>query len=298
MSARRNWPAQLVPFRLSAFAALLTAMLACLGAIAPASASSSGGPNCRDRTVLDFSAPLRGMQPPSHGPAAGSLPFLPGGLQLDHFGSKVGVGPTQVGFVLSSGGEGRGKESSGWEAWSTLTAVRAGGAALRIVGKKRQTLNRVTSGSVDSLRLGVFSLPAREAFYRLNVVFRNGSESHSYREYYRVLPRRVDLRLALSSAVLAPGEKLSWRLENFGTLQVSHGLEYSIERLSNSRWVVDPITPSGFPGVGFSMGAGDASRCQSLQLPAQISPGLYRLSKDAEVGGRERRVVSEFTVVG
>lgn len=283
--------------RLLVLAGLLTVMVfACSSVASSASGSSLTTSECHDGKVLDYGAPLRRMQPPSHGPPVGSLPFLPGGLYLDGLDSTAMVGPTRVGFVL--GGEsGRGEENSGWEARSTLTAVRAGGATSRVVGKKQQSVDPVISGAVDSMNLAMFRLPARKAFYRLKVVLQRGSETHAYWEYYRVLPRQVDLRLALSSASPAPGEKLTWRLENFGTLPVFYGLEYAIERFDGSQWVVDRLTPEGFPAVGFLMGAGNASECQSLQLPATMPAGLYRLSKGAEDGGGKRRVFSEFSVV-
>ena len=278
-------------------AGLLTvAVLACSNPASLASDYSLTMSDCRDGAVLDYGAPLRRMLPPSKGPPVGSLPFLPGGLHLDRLGSRVGVGPTRVGFVLGNGSNGRREMNSGWEARSTLTAVRAGGRASRIVGKKRQSADRVISGAVDSMNLAMFRLPARKAFYRLKVVLQRGPETHAYWEYYRVLPRRVDLRLALSSASLAPGEKLSWRMENFGTLPLFYGLEYRVERLEASSWVVDPSSPDGFPAVGFFMDSGGASDCQSLRLPADMQPGLYLLSKGVEVGGGDRRVVSEFSV--
>lgn len=112
-----------------------------------------------------------------------------------------------------------------------------------------------------------------------------------------MLPRRHDLRLTLSDNRLAAGESLFWRLGNFGTGFVSYGLEYEIERFDQASggWAVDPLTPSGVPSVGFTVGAGQAGNCQSLAIPAGTPDGRYRLSKPAQIGSEaEHRFTSEF----
>jgi len=145
------------------------------------------------------------------------------------------------------------------------------------------------------MRLGDFHVPGGPRFYRLSVEFHGAGDTETfvYREYFRVVARRVDLRLVLSSASMRPGEELVWRLENFGSTSVVYGLDYRIDRHDGNGWVEDPISPTGFPWVGFMMGAGAASRCQSLRLPDTMQPGRYRLVKTAGIGLRAGR---EFAV--
>ena len=262
-----------------------------------ASASSPDQLDCHDRTVVDFAAPLKRMRPPRHSPPVGPLTYLPASLRLDRLSPTLLVGPARVGFLLSNQSDGgRSEKNAGWESRGTLTAVRGSGAALRVIGTKRQSLDDVISGAINSMSLAPYRLPRQKGFYRLDLVLQRGAETHGYREYFRVLPRRVDLRLALSDHLPVGGERLTWRLENFGTTPVLSGLDYRIERLEEGDWVTDPLSPGSFPKVGYSMGAGDAGRCQSLQLPVDMELGRYRLSKSAFTGSRRHRVFSEFTV--
>jgi hypothetical protein len=85
---------------------------------------------------------------------------------------------------------------------------------------------------------------------------------------------------------------------NFGTTAVSYGLPYEVERFdeASGRWELDSLTPSGFPSVGFSLGAGQAGDCQSLVLPAETLDGRYRLIKEAQTGSGTQRFVSKFSV--
>lgn len=78
-----------------------------------------------------------------------------------------------------------------------------------------------------------------------------------------------------------------------------YGLDYKVERYDEGVWSTDPITPVGFPRVGFVMGGGSASQCQSLEIPASMLPGQYRLRKRADAGGRNNReLTAGFRVVG
>jgi hypothetical protein len=56
------------------------------------------------------------------------------------------------------------------------------------------------------------------------------------------------------------------------------------------------MTPSGFPSIGFSLGAGQAGDCQALILPAESQDGRYRLSKEAQIGNGSQRYLSEFAI--
>lgn len=263
-------------------------------------ATSLSRSDCRDRTLVDYHSALERLRPPPHSPPVSHLPFLPPGLRLDRLGSLVVVGPVPIGFLLSDEVGERRQSHAGWRVRSRLTLLPSGGAPPRVVDVRRQALGPVITGANDSMNVATFRLSARPAFYRLDLVFERGHEIHRYWEYYRVLPRRIDLRLAISADSVHAGETLTWRLENFGTLPAIYGLDYQVERFDGSGWVPDPISPTGVPKIAYSMGAGEASRCQSLHLPAGMAAGRYRITKSAsvETGAKGRRAaMAEFDII-
>jgi hypothetical protein len=256
---------------------------------------------CKAPTVVDFTKVLEQMRPPARVPARERLPFAPPGIHLSG-AFRTSVGPRIIGFTAyRNGGSFIGQR--GWRVNSRLTLVRRSGAPLRVVQTKEQTFDPIMRGKVDSTQVGAFRASSHIAFYRVDMEFqhRRSGRHYRYRDYYRVLPARRDLRLTLSDTSLEGGERLFWRLENFGTIAAIYGLSYVLERFDGSSggWVVDPLTPSGFVSVGFWLGAGSAGECESLSLPAGMAAGHYRLVKNAQFGlGPEHILTSDFSVAG
>jgi hypothetical protein len=238
------------------------------------------------------------MRPAAHLPAREKLPFAP---QQIHFSptSSSTVGPTTVGFSIYRDYRGKSAERHGWSLVSRLTQVRKDGTVRRALRTKEGSLDPILSGKARSTGAGTFRVSARSAFYRVDAEIENesGRRVH-YWNYYRVLRRHWNLKLALSATRIRAGESLHWRFENFGTTAVSYGLPYRIERFdeTSGAWRLDSMTPSGFPSVGLSLGAGQAGDCQSLVLPAETSTGRYRLSKEAVIGTGTHRFGSDFEV--
>jgi len=255
---------------------------------------------CEAHTLIDFAAVLERMRPAAHLPGREKLAFA----QQIHLAptNTSSVGPTSVGFRIyrdyqrqSTGAH------DGWKVVSRLTLVRKSGVGRRVLRTKDGSLDPMLRGKVRSTEVAHFPVTARPAFYRVDVVFENGSGRQvRYWNYYRVLRKHPDLRLTLSGASLNPGDILHWRFNNFGTTAVSYGLPYEVERFdeASGRWELDSLTPSGFPSVGFSLGAGQAGDCQSLVLPAETPDGRYRLIKEAQTGSGTQRFVSKFSVGG
>ncbi len=254
---------------------------------------------CKERTVVDYHAPLERMRPASNVPT-NRLPFGPDGLQLDFGRSAILDHVAAVQFLLADGTGDSPRRISyrGWVAESSLTVVRRGGASIRTVAEKRQKLTRLLGDKSGMIAVGRFRVPPTVGFYRLSIQFRrNGMRSDRYQSYFRVVPPRLDLRLALSASSLSTPATLTWRLENFGTSSVIFGLKYRLERYDGSRWVVDPVSPVGFPQVGFIIGPGAAGGCQSLQLLAGMESGRYRIAKTVGIGGSGvREVAAEFRI--
>jgi hypothetical protein len=149
------------------------------------------------------------------------------------------------------------------------------------------------------MSLGGYHVSRTPRLYRVDVAFYDPADtvvSH-YSEYVRVVPRRPDVRLALSAKSLGIGSLLRWRLENYGTVAMSYGLQYSIEHYDGSSWVDADLAPKGFPAVGFTASGGSASKCQAFEVPMGTQPGRYRLAKSVEIGFQAPRdYLAEFEV--
>jgi hypothetical protein len=266
------------------------------GGTSPSNSPSPSKAFCKPKLLVDYWAPLRRMPPVRHVPADGRVPFGPAGLRLrSEF--EVFTGPASVGlFLRNKGGRKSGRESV-WVVNSTLSAVRKGGAVTDVVGERSQGLSRIIKGVTDAVVIGAFHVSRRPGFYRLDLEFSNVSgRKVRYAEYFRVLPRRVDLRLGLMRASVKPGESLIWRVENFGTVSVFFGLDRTVERYEGTGWTLSPVFPLGAPAVGFSMGPGTVSECHSIQVPTTAQPGRYRLSKSVSAKERDYLVSTEFLI--
>lgn len=276
------------------------ALMAALWLISIDRASASGltAAECRKPVVVDYGGALGGMRPSASPPPSGPLPFGPAGLRLSQLDSPILAGGGEIGFSLRNQSD-RSSTQSAWQAQSMLTLVRRGGGPIRTLRERQQSLDPVLRGKAGELRLGAFRVSKHPAFYRLDVALKHAHVVKArYRQYFRVVPRRVDVRLALSGVDFQSGDRLTWRLENLGTVSFIYGVDYRIERFEGSRWVIDPMSPSAFPAVGFYGGPGIGSSCQSVILSEAMAPGRYRVSKTASspVSARERRVSSEFKI--
>ncbi len=285
---------------------IATLAIAIVVTIAPGQAVG-GGPvgsgsalNCRHHSVVDYAHPLERMRPIPRVPASGKLGFGPGALRLQR-PEIVSVGPVKIGYLLVNQGSRNSPGGSGWSASTQLWRVDRTGTPIRSVGSEKQSISGVWRQKSTNKLLGRYRVPRSPRAYRVDVVFRDdaGAVRGHYSEYVRVVPRRLDVRLALSSTALGIGDLLRWRLENYGTVAMSYGLQFRIEHYDGSSWVDAGLAPKGFPAVGFVAGGGVASKCQALKVPMGTEPGRYRVSKSAEIGFQpSREYLAEFDVVG
>ena len=253
--------------------------------------------DCANRKLVDYERPLRRMRPIPRIPDSNRVPFGPRGLRLSRSSAPVFVGPDTVGFQITNASTENTKRWQGWVATSALFTVNGTGKTLQQVRSRRQSLRDLFRGRIENLGLGSFRVSALPQYYRLEVLFQHqGKVAGRYAEYLRVLPQRVDVRLGLRDTTVQPGQHLVWRVENYGTTIVEFGLSFKVERYTPDGWVIDPITPAGFPQIGFYIGAGIAGRCESLSLPIDMEPGRYRLTKDVFAAGN-RDIKRTFDVV-
>lgn len=256
----------------------LLALVLALIAFGGLSRQANAGGFCSSSEIREYSPPLKGMQPVPQPPyGSQKLPFGPSGLEiLPVDSSHIAIEGGEIGFSM----EGSLKEPQAlqWDVSSRLSVVDRQGRIQRIVDRRYQRIGRLKVPSEARLAFHVGKLPR---FYRVDVTFKDvsGRRLAHYADYFRVMPRRVDVRLGLNAASYRPGQVLLMRLENLGTIGISFGYEFALDVWDGSSWTTSPATPLGWEQVGFGIGAGTVQQCQQFRLPTDMAAGKYRLTK-------------------
>lgn len=253
---------------------------------------------CRYPSLVDYGAPLRRMAPIHRPPGPNrQLPHAPRGVTLEVAVSTVQTGRALLALAVNSKSN---RAGLGWTVDSRLSKVRKSGAVVAVLRSKRQRLNaiQVSHPELSSME---FAVGNRPGFYRMDSTLfdSSGRRLGSYAEYFRVLKPRTKVRESVSPTVAHGGDVLVTSTENFGTTSIGLGNGWAIERYEDGEWVVDPVTPKGFAGIGIFIFGGVAYECHHPRLPTDMSPGQYRFHKVIElfrVGGPERDLYAEFVV--
>jgi hypothetical protein len=258
-----------------AVAGWLVASVACTASVAEASF-------CPPRVIRSYAPPLKQMRPLVQPPAGGDLPSRPGGVKLRMLGGgDTQVGGGRIGFYL----EGHSGHPAKLDAVikSRLVVVDQHG---RPKGAGRARMRRVKT-VVSPMRVDLgFRVGEAPRLYRVDVRAREfeGKRLWSYSEYIRVVPRTVAVRLGLSAGSYHLGDVVRFRLENVGSAEIFFGYEFALEMWNGSAWSMSPGAPDSFEQIGLAIGGGRAERCQRIQLPANLPPGRYRISKPYSAG--------------
>lgn len=230
--------------------------------------------------------------PPEKPPPDGELPFGPRNLRIYalNFGAKVVLEGSHLGYRFAAkGGEAR-VLHLGWDVRAALSQVDRHGRVLGKAGTIRRRL-----GDVEGLDLLQFSFPAHDAgLFRVDISFHSlgGRELAAFHEYFRVVPRRVRLRVAVGEAAVRPGETVYARVLNLGTVPVALRPGLVIERSEGGSWVAverPPVPKRQVEEFRWTLGGGEASPCVAFEVPAGVAPGTYRFSSSALVFGKFRR---------
>ncbi len=282
-----------------ALLALATGLAAGCLAAAPGVASAASEPEfCAGEVVRDDERPLRRM-PAERPPPEGELPFGPRNLSMYrlNFGSKVVLEGSHLGYRFAAkGGEGR-ILRLGWIVRAVLLRVDRKGRVLGTAGTTARRLGEVEG--LDSLQ---FSFPASSGLYRIDISFANlkGKRLASYREHFRVVPRRVGMRLALAAETLRPGEVAYARAIDTGTVPVAFQPGLGVEREEGGAWVsvaAPAAALSNEERFRWTLAGGEASPCVAFAVPNQL--GSYRFTASALVYGtyKRRTITAPFEVV-
>jgi hypothetical protein len=285
-------------------AIFIAAWALAVAALSPGERAAAGF--CTESTVYDYAAPLAAMPPvPPLTAGRTALPFGPSGLALTYrpAGNVVLPGAESVGFALSTNA-GRKAARPGWLVSVRLAKVSETGTTQQVLQTRRAQVGKLAPHSPVRLNLGLSGEPG---YYRVEIVFRDrsGKRIGRFGEYIRILAGNLDVRLSLDKSVAHPGETIEPRLENYGAADLSFGLGAPIEVQEGGSWVRAPFGNGPVPMLGLVIGPGQATSCWQRAIPADASPGTYRVSLSFSyqlrtgrlpIGSGETRTV-EFKIV-
>lgn len=284
----------------------------------PASASALGGstdPFCAPQTLFDYEAPLAGMPDVRELPKGGKLPFGParvGFYRKNPSQDSLIAEGEPIEYEFSLDGAAHGPMFVDWTVESRLVRVDRTGRSLRLTKRRRQlvgALEVVTDGGERVVRPIGFGRSPEPGLYRYDLVFRNrkGNLLGHYHHHYRVVRDVRDVRLALNAATYRPGSAVLVQVRNYGPQVIFYGVGFRIERHLDyiDAWaLIDNEEVFGrrlfVIAIGLGLRPGTSDKCYTgFTVPAKMTPGLYRIVKDIDVGEeepREETVSAEFTV--
>lgn len=67
---------------------------------------------------------------------------------------------------------------------------------------------------------------------------------------------------------------------NLGDETLTYGLVYEVERWDGERWQKTDIAPDNFAQIALIVGPHELGRPQSVEIPADVEPGFYRVTKN------------------
>ncbi len=286
----------------------LSIALACFAVLFCSYATASQSGFCRPGVMPDYEGSLENLV--SHRPLRErtKLPFGPKGLEVRRLdvrrfvvnGDRFGYALTAKGATTEAGLLKRPLHLH-WKVEVTLSAVNANG---RATGPAVRSWRRL--GDVADLRRLEFAASPGPGLYRLGLNFErwNGDSLGSYSEYFRVVPFRVGLDLALSRSTAFPGEEVLARVRNVGTdtALFPNDVDLRVEYDKDGSWVGIPTPKADGAVIGISrfLYGGEATPCSSFRIPEEAEPGRYRFSVMARPFGGlpSRLLVGEFSVPG
>jgi hypothetical protein len=256
-----------------------------LAAVGPATAAAdTPPPMCEREFAVDYAAPLAAM-PNQAPPPEGELPFGPHNFGIHRIeAAQVALQGSNFGYRFAAKGAGTRKIDLGWRATATLRQVTVSGEPGPVLSRRGWRVRRVKN--LNSLQL---SFPAERAgFFRVDLRFGrlDGHPLGSYRDYFRVLRRSVDVKVAVSAAAVHRGEPVYAQLENRGASRLSSRHSLGLERrAADGGWVevAQAPTPETVIGTSWLLYAGELLSCQRYEVPLGTVPGRYRFAAAVNV---------------
>lgn len=274
---------------------------------AGARAGEAGDTFCQGELLRAYEAPPEGLPRTVESPSGVKLGWASRRLSFHREDDELVVGGDPISYELGLGGAKYGDLHLGWRVESDLVRMDGDGRPRGVARRRVDWIGDITP-SVN--RVIGFRRSPRPGLYRYDLSFvRDGKSLAHYRDYYRVVRRSTDVRLALNGSSFQAGEQVLGKVENPGTESLFYGFPYSLERYDGSTWLPVDLSalfgrPFGFILVGLGIGSGWSDDCSSeLSVPTSMSPGLYRMVKHVEFvrsrpgRDRSRSLTAEFTIV-
>ena len=161
----------------------------------------------------------------------------------------------------------------GWTVESRLVRINGRGRSLRLANSSSERfglLKAAGRGSLRSREVGGFARAPGPGLYRYDLAFRNqrGRLLGRFHDYYLVVRRNPEIRLALDGSSFSAGESVSAKVEDPGTECVFYGEDFGIDRFDGASW--SPIDWEQVFGhraisglVGYFSAPGTAGQCVS-----------------------------------
>lgn len=256
-------------------------------------------PSCgASKVVRDYLRPLAGMLPVQEIPMTGKLPFGPEGLTIGRIGDGLLVGGGSVGFEIGDEAIQQVRRLD-WVVETRLSEVDGKGRVVAELGVRRRVI-----GTVEGNKIGSFfrKVSGRAAFYRLDISFQKRGTTETlgeYGTYSRVMRPREELRVLVDTPTVAPGDLVTARLRNLGTVNIEstvYDYGFNVEAFTGTEWVrIGENPPRGRAPMRMQiLPAGMENRgCLRYRVPLDQVPGLFRFSTTGLDG---ELIASEFTV--
>jgi hypothetical protein len=72
---------------------------------------------------------------------------------------------------------------------------------------------------------------------------------------------------------------------NRGERPLEYGLAYTIEHWDGERWEKTDLAPKIFPQIAIILGPGEIGKPDTVEIPAEVESGFYRVTKSAREEG-------------
>lgn len=254
---------------------------------------------CKKRIIHNYGRRLPKVPKGNRYPPTDHLPFAPKSVSFIRPTKAVLVAAGRPPYISYSFAVPSGEflqNRIAWKITSYLVEVNTKGEINNFIDAHHIHINATDARGVDGQGF-TFELNSAPKFYRVQTDFRSqsGSLLGRYFQYFRVVPPTRHTVLVADRLSVRPGETLTFRLENIGTLPVTFGEPFSIDRLLEDAWTPYPVDLGPWHWQRLSLGAGEAGKCQQFIVPADTSPGQYRIRKS--LFGRVPYVTTVFRVI-
>jgi hypothetical protein len=238
-------------------------------------------PFCTPVAVSNLLEPLAHLPKLPAPPASGRLKFGPASLRLHPLPALV-IDEGRVGYELNLNRHAPTFHPD-WTVTTTLVRIDSRGRAVKSIDRVQRQLKTVKARRGAGVQ---FEVEGQSALYRVTTVFRSksGKRLARYGFYFRLVPTTSNARLSLDAGSYRVGDTVFGRIENFGTLPVTYGAQFTIEQLEGASWSRVPQSPRAFPLVSYTAEPGKSGPgCAQFRIRQTMEPGHYRMSKEVDI---------------